>query len=84
VIICFLAIECPSGAVYQQCGSLCPQTCDSTATSNCPSGCAEGCFCSEGLVSYDGACVDRSVCPGKVFKYFTFTSRMYVCMSTIF
>ena len=71
---CVLAIECPPGAVYQQCGSLCPRTCDSNDAASCPSGCAEGCFCSEGLVSHNGTCVDVSVCPG---------TYVHMCMVTI-
>ena len=60
------------GTAYQQCGSLCPQTCDSNDATNCPSGCAEGCFCSDGLVSYNGACVDRAMCPGKYVRTYVF------------
>ena len=56
--------ECPSGMVYQQCGSLCPQTCDNVGASNCHGGCAEGCFCPDGQVVYNGRCVHPIVCPG--------------------
>lgn len=34
--------------------------------------CTEGCFCPEGLVQFEGQCVDKSECPcklkGKNFK----------------
>jgi len=62
-----LAIECPPGMVYQQCGSLCPQTCNNIGVSNCHGGCAEGCFCPFGEALYNRSCIDESLCPGKMF-----------------
>jgi len=59
-----LAIECPAGMVYQQCGALCPHTCDNIGEV-CEGGCAEGCFCAENQVLLDGECVDPFVCTGK-------------------
>ena len=56
--------ECPTGMVYQQCGSLCPRTCDNVEMLNCQSGCAAGCFCPDGQVMYNGRCVHPIVCPG--------------------
>jgi len=65
-----VATECPTGMVYQQCGSLCPQTCDNVGTSNCLAGCAEGCFCPEGLVTHNGNCIEPLTCPGIIHVYF--------------
>ena len=59
-----LAIQCPTGMVYQQCGSLCIQTCTNNITSGCYDGCAEGCFCPDGLVLSNGKCVHPIACPG--------------------
>ena len=61
----YAALQCPTGMVYQQCGSFCPPTCDDiNATATCQGGCAEGCFCPDGQVLLDGACVDPFVCTG--------------------
>jgi len=65
---CFIAIQCPPGMVYQQCGSLCLHTCTNNITSDCHGGCAEGCFCPDGLVLSNGRCVDPIVCPGTYIK----------------
>ena len=59
-----VAIQCPPGMVYQQCGPLCPQTCNNIETSNCQGGCAEGCFCPDRQVLSDGRCIDPIACPG--------------------
>ena len=60
-----VALQCPVGMVYQQCGSFCPATCDNIdATAMCQGGCAEGCFCPDGQVLLDDACVDPFVCTG--------------------
>jgi len=61
----FIALDCPSWTIYQQCGSLCLHTCTSNITSNCHSGCAEGCFCPYGQVRYSNKCIDPIACPGK-------------------
>ena len=62
--IIILAIECPPGMVYQQCGPLCPQTCDTDEDVECSNGCVEGCFCpSEKFTSY-GFCLDFKDCQG--------------------
>ena len=66
--------ECPSGMVYQQCGSLCPQTCDNAEATICPSGCAEGCFCPHGLVAYNGNCIEPLTCPGTYEPFL-----LYIC-----
>jgi len=66
-IISFVAITCPAGMIYQQCGPLCPQTCDNL-DQPCEGGCAEGCFCPLGQVLIDGVCVDEYLCTGTV-KY---------------
>jgi len=59
-----LAIDCSTGMVFQQCGSLCPQTCDNIEVP-CQGGCAEGCFCPDGQVLLDGECVDPFRCTGQ-------------------
>ena len=69
--LCYTAIQCPPGMVYQQCGPLCPQTCDNIGTSNCQGGCAEGCFCPDDQVWYNGSCIATALCPGK-YKYWAF------------
>lgn len=61
----FIAISCPLGMKYQQCGPLCPQTCNFD-TSDCYSGCAEGCFCPTDKVLMDGECINKTNCPGKL------------------
>ena len=61
----FIAIKCPLGMEYQQCGPVCPQTCGNDA-SDCYSGCAEGCFCPNDEVLVDGECINKTNCPGKL------------------
>ena len=60
-----LAIDCPEGMVFQQCGPFCPQTCDNMNVI-CEGRCAEGCFCPVGQFLLDGKCVDAHVCTGKM------------------
>ena len=74
IVFIYIAIECPAGTVYQQCGPLCPQTCNNIGTSNCLGGCAEGCFCPDGQVWYDGSCMDVASCPGM----WTINSRTFL------
>ena len=64
IFLLTLAIQCPTGMVYQQCGSLCIQTCTNNITSACNDGCAEGCFCPDGQVLSNGKCVHPIACPG--------------------
>ena len=65
ILFLFIAIECPSGMVYQQCGALCPQVCYGPTI--CNGGCAEGCFCPDGqVVDDEGQCVERGICGGKI------------------
>jgi len=60
-----LAIQCPAGSSYKQCGSLDPQTCDSTNVT-LYGGCAEGCFCPEGQVTnHLQECVTPAYCSGE-------------------
>ena len=59
-----IALQCPAGMLFQQCGRLCPQVCGAPAV--CNGGCAEGCFCPDGQVSdSNGQCVEPSSCPGE-------------------
>ena len=57
-----LAITCPSGMLYQQCGPSCPQTCDTNEDTDCSGGCVEGCFCPSGQVLSDGICINKTKC----------------------
>ena len=59
-----IALDCPSGMTYQQCGPQCLHLCTSDITSNCYGGCAEGCFCPYGQVWYNNKCIDPIACPG--------------------
>ena len=60
-----LAIQCPTGMVYHECGSYCPPTCDDIdAVKTCQGGCIAGCFCPDGQVLLNGTCVDLFVCTG--------------------
>ena len=76
-----VAIDCSTGMVYQQCGSLCIQTCTSNITSECHDGCAEGCFCPDGQVLSNGRCINPIACPG---LYIVITIHVYtrvcICM----
>ena len=63
-IYSFVAITCPSGMIYQQCGPLCPQTCDTDEDTDCSGGCVEGCFCPSGQVLSNGHCINVSQCQG--------------------
>ena len=56
--------QCPSGMVYQQCGSLRPQTCNGDNQGLPIGGCAEGCFCPDGQVLVNGHCRHALACPG--------------------
>ena len=64
MLFVLVAITCPSGMVYQQCGPSCPQTCESA---DCGGGCVEGCFCPNGQVLFNGKCIDQSECLGMLF-----------------
>ena len=59
-----VAVNCPSGMVYQQCGPLCPQTCDINEDEECIGGCVEGCFCPSGTVLFNKNCIDKTDCQG--------------------
>ena len=65
IYVLFLAISCPSGLVYQQCGPVCPQACDTDEDTECSNGCIEGCFCPNGKALYKGMCVNAADCEGK-------------------
>jgi len=60
-----LAIRCPPGMKYDQCGPVCPQTCDTDTDEDCIGGCIAGCFCQNGQVLSNGFCIDRNDCQGK-------------------
>ena len=66
MILCYVtvAVNCPSGMVYQQCGPLCPQTCDTNEDEECSGGCVEGCFCPSGTVLFNNNCINETDCQG--------------------
>lgn len=75
-----VAISCPSGLVYQQCGPVCPLTCDTDEDTDCSSGCVEGCFCPSGKVLYKGICVNKADCEGNIIEmHFYISICMYAC-----
>ena len=60
----YVALDCPLGMVYQQCGPVCPQTCDTDEDAECSNGCVEGCFCPSGKVLYNEMCINEADCEG--------------------
>ncbi|XP_071498841.1 IgGFc-binding protein-like, partial [Diadema antillarum] len=55
--------ECPSGTVYESCGSACQSSCtDPDADLNCGLPCRETCSCPEGLLDDGGTCVQPEDC----------------------
>ena len=77
VNLCFLAITCPSGMVYQQCGPSCPQTCDTNEDTDCSGGCVEGCFCPSGQVLSNGNCINETECQGTQDNVHAFVCILY-------
>ena len=69
LIVYIIALDCPSGTVYQQCGPVCPQTCDTVNDTSCSGGCIEGCFCPDGQVFANGDCINVADCEGTKAKY---------------
>ena len=65
-----VAVICPNGMIYQECGSACPETCENHANSPvCIEHCIDGCFCPPGQVLLrDSICVDVEDCPC-MFEY---------------
>ena len=62
IIAYYIAVECPAGMAYQQCGPVCPQTCENQECEG--GGCAEGCFCPDGMVLSNNECVKKTDCQG--------------------
>ncbi|XP_071498835.1 zonadhesin-like [Diadema antillarum] len=55
--------ECPTGTVYESCGSACQPSCaDPDADLNCGLPCREICSCPEGLLDDGGTCVQPEDC----------------------
>jgi len=71
VLALSIAIECPNGMVFQQCGPFCPQTCENV-NAVCEGRCAEGCFCPFGQVQRNGRCIDPELCTGIKIALSTF------------
>ena len=63
----YIAVECPAGMVYQQCGPVCPKTCDTDEDEDCNNGCIEGCFCPSGQVIFNENCINYTECAGNHF-----------------
>ena len=58
-----LAIVCPEGSQYTDCGTACPVTClDPYAVVKCTMPCVETCQCNEGLVLKGEVCVPPTEC----------------------
>ena len=68
MVFFIIALQCPAGMLFQQCGRLCPQVCGAPAV--CNGGCAEGCFCPDRQVAdSNGQCVEPRSCPGECMQY---------------
>jgi len=55
---------CPSGKVFQSCGTACPLTCENPNPRPCTRNCVIGCFCPPGQLESNGQCVIPTDCPG--------------------
>ncbi|PIK34073.1 putative zonadhesin, partial [Apostichopus japonicus] len=54
---------CPSGTIYDTCGTACPAVCNDLNTpSSCPYPCIETCLCPDGQVLDGDTCVDIASC----------------------
>jgi hypothetical protein len=63
-VIGYLIGQCPTGQVYNECGSACPTTCyNHNQSISCILICVSGCFCPRGLVWFRDRCVDPLECP---------------------
>lgn len=64
-IIILLAIKCPSGQVYEECGDSCTLSCqDLNSDTLCKTQCVEGCRCPVGQVLDDkNECIPLNMCP---------------------
>lgn len=61
-----LALQCPNGTVFSNCGTECPLTCDAPEPVACTRICVRGCFCPEGMLQRDDKCVAPDQCNGTV------------------
>lgn len=62
---------CSNGKVYNSCGSACPLTCANYEYRDriaCIEICVGDCFCPEGLVEYNGGCLNPRDCPANSSK----------------
>lgn len=59
-----LAISCPTGRTYQECGNICHNKCeDLVVETNCKEKCIAGCNCPNGTLENElGSCVPISQC----------------------
>lgn len=60
-----LAVKCPAGQVFEECGDECFRTCaDLQSTTPCKTGCVEGCRCPLGQALHESnECVPIASCP---------------------
>lgn len=70
---------CANGMIYNTCGTACPLTCEYPDPRPCIRICAVGCFCPYGLLEYNGRCVERSECPGKIKELLRNSHLLVVC-----
>ena len=70
-----IAVTCPNGMIYQECGTACPETCVNYADPPvCIEHCVEGCFCPPGQVLLrNSICVDVEACP-RMFEYHEYST----------
>lgn len=67
-----LAVKCPAGQVYEECGDSCNLACqDLSSDTVCKQQCIEGCRCPEGEALQNNECVPKAMCNCQ-FKGLTF------------
>lgn len=63
MLFLYIALSCPEGMVYKDCGTSCPKTCKGTVYDCEDHHCVDGCHCPDGLVLHGGRCVEKGNCP---------------------
>lgn len=61
----YLAVKCPPGQVFEECGDECYRTCDDMQSNEiCKSSCVEGCRCPLGqALDESNECIPIGLCP---------------------